>query len=87
MFENMGSAADNRIDSMTVAEVRKALAQMRKKWGQHSVMRPFYPSSTLIHDLSTSEFAFQFVMGHHHKRHQKTKTITIEEEDDEDRLE
>lgn len=59
------------IEDMSVAEVRKALAQMRKEWSQHSVMRPFFPCKVLIKDISTSEFAFQFVMGHHHKRHQK----------------
>lgn len=65
---------DKKIEDMSVAEVRKALSQMRKEWNQHSVMKPFYPCKTLINNLSTSEFAFQFVMGHHHKRHQKINT-------------
>lgn len=61
----------NNIESMSVAEVRKALAQMRKEWSQHSVMHPFCPCKILIKNMTTSEFAFEFVMGHHHKRHQK----------------
>lgn len=61
------------ITDMSVAEVRKALSHMRKEWGKHSCVMPFFPCQTLPHteDLSISEFAFRFVMGHHHKRHQK----------------
>lgn len=65
---------DKKIEDMSVAEVRKALSQMRKEWNRHSVMKPFYPCKTLTSNLSISEFSFQFVMGHHHKRHQKINT-------------
>ena len=58
------------IDDMSVAEVRKALSQMRKEWGAHSIVQPFFPSKLLVNDLTISDFAFRFVMGHHSKRHQ-----------------
>ena len=61
------------ITDMTVAEVRKALSYMRKEWAKHSCVMPFFPCQSLpnLTDLSVSEFSFRFVMGHHHKRHQK----------------
>ena len=60
------------IHNMSVAEVRKALSFMRKEWTKHSCVMPFFPCHILPGSaLSVSEFAFRFVMGHHHKRHQK----------------
>lgn len=60
------------INDMSVAEVRKALSHMRKEWANHSSVHPFFPCRHLPnHELSVSDFAFRFVMGHHHKRHQK----------------
>lgn len=57
---------------MTVAEVRKSLAFMRKEWARHSAIHPFYTSQVLPNtDLRMADFAFRFVMGHHHKRHHK----------------
>ncbi len=61
------------ITDMSVAEVRKALSHMRRQWSQHSCVHPFFPCACLPGaDMTVSEFAFRFVMGHHHKRHQKT---------------
>lgn len=60
------------IQNMTVAEVRKSLAHMRKEWSNHSRVMPFFPSQMLPNSsLAISDFAFRFVMGHHHKRHQR----------------
>jgi len=60
------------IDTMSVAEVRKSLAFIRKEWSAHSGVHPFYPSNTLVgSNMTISEFAFRFVMGHHEKRHHK----------------
>lgn len=60
------------IQDMTVAEVRKSLAHMRKEWNKHSGVQPFFPCATLPNSrTSMSEFAFRFVMGHHEKRHNK----------------
>ena len=63
------------VDDMSVAEVRKALAFMRKEWAAHKCVRPFFPSQQLPDSEATvSNFAFRFVMGHHHKRHKNTKS-------------
>ena len=59
------------IQEMSVADVRKALANMRKEWSKHSSVHPFFPSKHLTHELTIAEFAFRFVMGHHEKRHHK----------------
>ena len=59
------------IHDMSVADVRKALALMRKEWYKHSSVQPFFPSKLLTDKLTMADFAFKFVMGHHEKRHQK----------------
>ena len=61
------------IGEMSVAEVRKALAQMRKYWNSHSAVQPFCPAQILIPNMTISEFSFKFVMGHHAKRHNGEK--------------
>jgi hypothetical protein len=45
---------------------------MRREWQKHSYVQPFFPSKKLTDELSVSEFAFKFVMGHHAKRHAKS---------------
>lgn len=64
------------INDMSVADVRKALANMRKEWQKHNYVQPFFPSKYITDDLTISEFAFKFVMGHHAKRHAKEKDST-----------
>lgn len=60
------------ITDMTVAEVRKSLAFLRREWAKHSRVLPFFPCQSLPNtNMVVSDFAFRFVMGHHHKRHQK----------------
>lgn len=60
------------VTDMTVADVRKSLACMRREWLKHSCVLPFFPSQELsTKEQTISEFAFRFVMGHHHKRHIK----------------
>ena len=66
-------AYTSAVREMSVAEVRKALSHMRREWGRHSCVLPFFPCQQLPDtSLTISEFAFKFVMGHHHKRHQKS---------------
>ena len=61
------------ITDMSVAEVRKSLAYMRKEWSRHTHVLPFFPCQPLPNtNMVVSDFAFRFVMGHHHKRHQKS---------------
>ena len=68
------------IENMTVAEVRKSLSHIRKKWEQTSIdakSPPFYPSDTIgIRDMQVEEFALLFAIGHHRKRCQKQRTST-----------
>lgn len=64
------------IQNMSVADVRKALALMRKEWTNHTFVQPFFPSKKLIDDMTIAEFAFRFVMGHHAKRHAKVAQRT-----------
>ncbi len=68
------------IESMTVAEVRKSLAYMRKKWEQNIndvKAPPFYPSDDIgVKDMNVEEFALLFAIGHHRKRCQKQKGTT-----------
>lgn len=71
MISDEDRSMTSAIDSMTVADVRKSLAFMRKEWLRHSCVNPFFPSKKLSENLTISEFAFKFVMGHHAKRHAK----------------
>ncbi len=64
-------ASMSAINTMTVADVRKSLAIMRKEWAKHNCVNPFFPSKKITEDLTVSEFSFKFVMGHHAKRHSK----------------
>ncbi len=63
---------------MTVTEVRRALDSIRKQWSQHadSTHPPFVISSPLecaTREMRIDEFAFEFILGHHRKRHAKAK--------------
>jgi hypothetical protein len=59
------------IDGMSVSEVRKCLDQMRKQWREKDETAPFYMCETFHDNITMDKFAFQFVMGHHFKRHHK----------------
>lgn len=61
------------LDNMTVADIRKALAHLRRMWAAHNTIQPIYTCTELIHGVSTAEFCFHFVMSHHAKRHQKVR--------------
>ena len=66
---NVTSAVPN----MTVANVRKALSALRQDWKQQSWHAPF-DSMTIVHgDMTYERFAYNFLLGHHIKRHQKSK--------------
>lgn len=69
------------IGEMTVPEVRKCLAHMRRKWAGHSCIQPFMPSGPIVVDsmkISMSEFSFRFIMGHHSKRHTRATLEIVE---------
>ena len=69
--DNEERTMTSAIQSMSVADVRKSLACMRKEWSKHECVQPFFPSKKITEELTISNFAFKFVMGHHAKRHQK----------------
>jgi hypothetical protein len=66
---------------MTVAEVRRGLAQIRLRWEEMSVggmSRPLLVSEDLgIREISMQSFCHQFVGGHHAKRLRKTNTSIL----------
>ena len=73
MDKNLILGQNSTVESMSVADVRKALSMLRKEWADHTAIEPICPSKLLTKTMSMSEFSFRFVMGHHHKRHMKTK--------------
>ena len=68
------------ISDMSVAEVRKALASIRKTWEETLACersRPMYMSDeALVQGCSVQEFSFRFVLGHHEKRLSKTRNAS-----------
>lgn len=66
------------IPEMSVAEVRRGLAQMRQRWEEmlvDSQARPLFVSEDLgIREISMQEFCYRFVGGHHSKRMSKTSS-------------
>lgn len=62
------------IPDMTVAEVRRALQELRKKWKDSTEDDLFYPSDPLFNGLTVESFALMQVTGHHKKRHMKCKS-------------
>lgn len=59
------------IPGMSVPNVRRALADLRTRWAQHSPVDLMRLSDQLVHDLMIAEFAHHFVLGHHQKRHKQ----------------
>ena len=57
-----------------VADIRKALSNMRKQWENHSPITPIYTSTPVLPGReSMSEFSFKFVINHYAKRHTKAQ--------------
>lgn len=66
------------IEGMSVAEVRRALATMRKSWEEtcsdEKNGRPFYMAcDVLVRGKTVQEFSYMFVQGHHAKRISKNR--------------
>jgi hypothetical protein len=59
------------ISSMSVAEVRKGLQQVRNLWKNHSPDVPIDLSSTLFNGMTVQHFCFLLVLGQHVRRHHK----------------
>lgn len=62
------------VNNMSVANVRRALAQMRSLWSEHSPETPLNLTAQLFNGMTVAHFAMLFVMGHHSKRHAKTES-------------
>ncbi len=56
------------VSSMSVANVRRALSQMRLAWSEHSPENPIEITFKLFNGMTIAHFALLFVMGHHTKR-------------------
>lgn len=86
MQEVVSSSEERRvitsaIDGMSVAEVRRALATMRRNWEECVAApergggRPFYVScDILVGNHTVQDFSYKFVQGHHEKRISKNKS-------------
>lgn len=61
------------IAGWTVAEVRKGLGQMRKRWRARSECNPFCFSQPLLKGMTVEQFATAFLQGQHLKRCNKGK--------------
>jgi hypothetical protein len=62
------------IEGMSVAEVRRGLEQMRCKWRSREE-EPFFVCDTIFNGMTMQDFGYRFVMGHHHKRHNKSHKV------------
>lgn len=61
------------IPDMSVAEVRKALGEVRRRANLQTLQKPFFITDSLTDTLSIQEFCLKFECGHHAKRHNKGK--------------
>ena len=60
------------IPGLSVAQVRKMLELIRKRWQSSSETESFFISEQLPNNMTIQEFAFKFVLGHHLKRFNKS---------------
>lgn len=65
-------ATSSAVPGMTVAEVRRGLAQIRQAWEAHCPERPLFGSDTLFNGMTFEHFAFEVTLSQHKKRHQKS---------------
>jgi len=73
------------IQNMSVADVRKALGEVRKRATLQTSNKPMYITDQLTEDFTIQDFCLKFVCGHHDKRHNKGKRkLSSDEDDDED---
>ena len=63
------------IPTLSVAVIRKVLADMRERWHASTPANPLFICDTLYRQLSIQDFASQFVLGKHLKRHNKSLVL------------
>lgn len=71
-----GKIMTSAIESMSVAEVRKALSELRERWKSNSPKKIFYLTDRLQNGMTIEEFAHRQQLGQHRKRHAKCKSAT-----------
>jgi hypothetical protein len=64
------------IDGLTVADVRRNLDMLRRRWKQQEAGETFYLTDPLGNGFTADTFAVKFIIGHHFKRHHNTKSGT-----------
>lgn len=69
-----GRVMTSAIESMTVADVRKALSEMRERWKNNSPKTPYYITDRLSNGMTIEEFSHRQQVGQHKKRHAKCKS-------------
>ncbi len=72
------------IPDMSVAEVRKALGEVRKRALVQTPTQPLFITDPLTDTLTVQDFCLKFVCGHHDKRHNKGKRKHGDDEDDDE---
>lgn len=60
------------IEGMSVSKVRRGLDTTRRMWREQSYEHPFFITNPVVDNMPMQLFALKFVMGHHHKRHNKS---------------
>lgn len=70
------------IPDMSVAEVRKALGEVRKRASVQTAAQPLFITDPLTDTLTVQDFCLKFVCGHHDKRHNKGKRKHGDEDED-----
>lgn len=69
-----GKVMTSAIESMTVADVRKALGELRERWRTNSPKKIFYLTDRLQNGMTIEEFSQRQQLGQHRKRHAKCKS-------------
>jgi hypothetical protein len=62
------------VENMTIAQVRRALQQIRDRWHTHSPATPICPSDFLFNGMTQEEFSARFSLDQHRRRHNKSAT-------------
>lgn len=61
------------IDGLSVADVRRGLAEVRQMAKHHTPEHPLFITTELSNGMTSMEFCLRFLRGHSDKRHNKGK--------------
>lgn len=68
------SSCTSSIHGLTVLQVRSSLSVLRQQWADHSPVVSMHLSTILPCNMTTSAFAYHFIMGHHTKRNRRCES-------------